>query len=878
MLFPLIAIFGTPAALTAGETNEKDQAAIADLRRQLEKPVSAEMLDMPMARALELLARRAGVKVMLLGRNDRDVFKQPVNMVLDGARAIDILDVLCEEANLFYEIRPNELRIASIRDQRARRVVFYNYDVSDLTSTVKDYPSPLGVFCLLHDPTESSIGGNAFMSSVDTAQITPASIADVIRARVRPDTWDPALGTSIEERSGRLIIMQTEDVHAMIRRLLAGFRSRAGRQVGVDAKVLAVNSVDLDKLLGEMKTRGVPTPAFDEQGLTAVEQWVANGTAERLYEGSTVIYHTQLGRLGDLRAKRMLTDLEVSGDTFDYLIRNVYDGTMICFRPTLSDDGTSVSMSVRAAHVKPVGEPESFTVVRGGGLPSSQSISSEQKKEGGGTMETTIQGSAAQPPRLVQLPTIVRSRVSQDMVFTANRYAALFAPMGGEKGSIPGREMLILMRCRPLIAKAPPMEPEKIDIAEMPAELKQRLTRKVNLTLIETPFQKAIEVFSAQAGIPVVLDRPALGDRLTAPVMLELKEAPASEALDLLLRAGTAAVIPHTSLLQVTSRQKVNAKRVSLRVFDIRDVTTSLDDYPGERVGDEEVSSAGGAGVSFVQPTLTPGLSAPDMAQLIRERLMPEQFADATTSIEEQAGKLVVVNTPEALARVEEILNDTRKNIQRPILLTTRWAIVNTADLKEIYGNDLPETVEPGDVPKLIALLTKPATRMIGASRLSCFNAQRVSSFGGAERSQIDDYDVSGDQNDPILRSKVSGLITEIEPRLMEGTGEQGFPSQFRLELRMVLSRTDMAPPALDPIPQGPDAQVDSRPGLAVRSGKIHMPTTDRRQVETTARVADGGAVLFRFTAPEWIDGEDAAAIKKGERAGIVIVQAEQPK
>jgi len=426
-----------------------------------------------------------------------------------------------------------------------------------------------------------------------------------------------------------------------------------------------------------------------------------------------------------------------------------------------------------------------------------------------------------------------------------------------------------------LIAKAPPIEPEKTDIAKMPVALQQRLAQKISLTLIETPFQKAVEVFADQASMPVILDRSALGTRLTAPVMLELKDAPADEALSLLLRAAKAAVIPRTSLLQITSRGKVKARRVTLRVFDIRDVTTTLTHYPGENVGDENDRTAGG--VTFVTPSTSPSLAAPDLAQIIRERLMPVQFSDSVTSIEEEGGNLVVVNTPEALARVEEILNTIRKNAQRPIITTARWVIVNESDLKEAFGADVPETIEPADMRKLSALLAKPRTKSIGTSRLTCFNAQRVSSFGGSERWQVIDYDVSGIQYDPIMRPRRSGMITDIAPLLMEGTGDQGFPLQFRLELRMVLAKSDTTR-VFDPIPAGPDAQVESRPGLAVRNGKIHTPATDRRQIETTVRITDGGAALFRVTAPEWVEGEDQAAIKKGERIGIAIVEMEQPK
>jgi hypothetical protein len=42
--------------------------------------------------------------------------------------------------------------------------------------------------------------------------------------------------------------------------------------------------------------------------------------------------------------------------------------------------------------------------------------------------------------------------------------------------------------------------------------------------------------------------------------------------------------------------------------------------------------------------------------------------------------------------------------------------------------------------------------------------------------------------------------------------------------------------------------------------------------------VPDGGAALFRLPVPPWLEGEDQESVKKGERIGIVLLQAQQQK
>ena len=878
-------------SLCAAELTEAERAAAAKLREQLEKPVSLEMVDIPMARALDLLARRAGVKFLLVGREDRAVFKESVNLTVDGARAVDLLDALCEQAGLHYEVRADEVRVSSLMDQRDRRVSFYAYAVEDLTRAVEDQPAPSRVLKPLGEPGREP---NPF-SRLAGSSVTCANLADSIRRHVRPESWDPTLGTSIEERSGKLIVMQTEEVHSLIRRLLAGFRSRVGRQVAVDARTYAVRSADLDRIWRELRGRGVTPPALDAQAFAELERLVQVGGAEARYAGSSVVYNRQIGWLGQLKSRRMLVGYDISGDLYDPDMDTICTGTVIALCPSLSDDASWVSLSVHAGQVEPAGEAAAFQVVRGGmqAVPlgtRKQTVTVRRAKKEGEAKdgETEVVTSSPAPdipfyPSLqLFLPALIRNRVSEDLLVPAGQWVGVSAPLGGKAGLEYGREFLVLLRCRPLVAAAPPMEPERKDPAEMPEFLRPRLQRKISLTLIETPFLRALDVFSAQSGIPLLLDRARFGDRLNQPVMLELKDVPADEALRLLLRAGGAGVIPYTSLLLVTRRERVNAKRTTLRVFDIRDMCGVREDYPGERCSEEYAGGAraggGAAGVQFVQPCDLTAMAAPDIAAVLKERLLREDFGDPWTSLEEHGGQLVVTNTPEALSRVERALVEFRQTARRPIGVTARWMVVDRADLAAAFGADPPAAFEPGDLPKVAALLAKPATRDLAAARLLSFNGQEVSSFGGVEQALVEDYDVSGLEYYPVVRSHLGGLLTQVRTLIVEGTGEPGFPTQLRLDVRLALLRPDPSPALVDPtLPPAKEAG-GARGPEPLLPGLIQSPETQKVVHACTVRVTNGGAVLLRFPAPSWIAGENAEAARRGDRVGIVVIQAEQTR
>ena len=882
---PICLLFASGAEMPA--PTEKDKAAIAEVRTQLEKHVSVEMLDITVASALDLLAKRAEVNLLLAGSDDAPAFQTHVTLCLDGARAIDILEVLCETSNLNYELRPGAVRVGSVPGEKARKAaIFGSYNVTDLTTNVADFPPPEDMFY----PGGKGKPHEQYAQPPDTTP-TLTNIADMIRNRVRPESWDATLGTSIEERGGILVVMQTEEIHALIRPLLTSFRSRNSRQVGIDVRSYDVKSIDVDGILHEMEARGVHRPNFDDAGIAAMEKLVHAGAAREIFNGSSVIYNAQLGLLHNLHEQRLLTEYEVSGDTFQPITRQIHTGTVLSATPFLSDDGTLITLCVRSANVDMIGTPENFVVQRGGMISSQGAGNSitvkhkktDPKKEEKDKKEaedvtneyeisSQSKGSVAPTfgPLQIQLPVLAHSRICQDLVLHAGKFAGVSAPLGGSEGFTPGREMLVLMRCRPLVAAEPQLEPEKTDVAELSLAIRAALAKKLTVNL-EIPFNRAIKAFSSQTKIPIVVDWHALENKADNPVTMDLKDARAEEALALILRSADATVIPYYSLLRVTSRSVANAKRVTLRIFDIRDLALSHADFPGElaEYPDERPVVTG---CVFGTP---PGryYGAADFAAIVKDKMLSSEFIDPQTSVEEQSGKLVVVNTPEGLKKFEQALGQLRKTVSRPIAITTRWAVVNIPDLKAAIGAELPSVLDQKGAEKVLELIAKTGSKDIFCSRMVGFNEQRVSAFGGIERSVVLGYQVSGSILEPKIGAVLGGVMTEVRPLIIPGAGGKDSPKQITIETHLRLSRADAVTGVFDPIASEKGKESTQTPTLPGAPGKVHTPASDSQEISTTVRITDGGAALFRLPAAPWL--EEKAV---GERTTIVLLQAEQQK
>ncbi|HEY3324640.1 MAG TPA: von Willebrand factor type A domain-containing protein [Planctomycetota bacterium] len=91
------------------------------------------------------------------------------------------------------------------------------------------------------------------------------------------------------------------------------------------------------------------------------------------------------------------------------------------------------------------------------------------------------------------------------------------------------------------------------------------------------------------------------------------------------------------------------ASVVELEIYDVRDLSSAITDFPGPRTG-------------LAANEKTAQQSGDEIGRILKERLKAD-FADPQSSIEEQNGKLVVMNRPEVQQRVREVLGEIRARV-----------------------------------------------------------------------------------------------------------------------------------------------------------------------------------------------------------------------
>jgi Flp pilus assembly secretin CpaC/tetratricopeptide (TPR) repeat protein len=419
-----------------GLRGRNEEAWKADIRKKLQRKVTFEFVDTPLEEAIAFLRSLSNVTMIVdpkvLAAGAPTINLRVTDMNLDLA-----LEWILRLADLEYAYRDNAIFISQPQNLQAA-VELRIYDVSDLIQTVQDFAGPELQLVTVGDTTAGpgGAGANPFIAAPTNAP-TLTNIADMIRNRVRPDSWDPALGTSIEERGGKLVVMQRPEVHALIDQLLSNFRSTQKMMINIESRFLTIREAYLEDIgvefqgldpnvllgdFGDIRRIGAPTgliqpripggdvsvppnlpfPGFTNGpddllggqfaqvgaivnhvigffsndpdtisgrdpsgavrngGLSAQVSVLNNAQVQAFVRAlamrentSTLVaprltvFNTQRAHMFVARQQSYVADYEISGDSYDPVIRQFLEGVVLDVKPIVSSDRRYVTLEMR---------------------------------------------------------------------------------------------------------------------------------------------------------------------------------------------------------------------------------------------------------------------------------------------------------------------------------------------------------------------------------------------------------------------------------------------------------------------------------------------------------------------------------------------------
>ncbi|MFH0938987.1 MAG: hypothetical protein V1899_06880 [Planctomycetota bacterium] len=208
----------------------------------------------------------------------------------------------------------------------AQKIELRFYDVSMLTYDIQDYPGP--------NISLQNVNSSLLQADIPTlgVKLTLTNVADMIRTRIRPETWDPKMGTSIEERGGLLMVMQTSKVHALIAQLLTNFHAFFKPQIVVSGLLIAASELPKETYLDATALAKALGP---------------QGAAGALASPRIICYNTQRVHVISGKEFNYIRDMDIDGLVYNPLVVTGLEGYVFDVRPTLSADRKVIQLDLQ---------------------------------------------------------------------------------------------------------------------------------------------------------------------------------------------------------------------------------------------------------------------------------------------------------------------------------------------------------------------------------------------------------------------------------------------------------------------------------------------------------------------------------------------------
>ncbi len=284
-----------------GMSSETEPEWMNDIRRKLEKKVNFEFVQAPLSAAINFLQQVSDVN-MIIDPAVKAGGEKPITLKMTQASLKLALDWILKLAGLDYELRDNAVFISTPNNLRPDTKMQI-YDIQDLILAIPDFPGPD------MDLQANQAGAlPVFQNQPAQAQNDEAAIVAMIKQRIRPDTWGPNQGTSIEPRNGKLVVVQRPEVHRMISSLLSDLRSTQKVLVVVEGRLLTIREGLFEDIGVDWGTADVSGSSFQHQSVgsyyrrgwrdtdstnptTQIVGWVINNNVNRSPDRTPVGNH-----------------------------------------------------------------------------------------------------------------------------------------------------------------------------------------------------------------------------------------------------------------------------------------------------------------------------------------------------------------------------------------------------------------------------------------------------------------------------------------------------------------------------------------------------------------------------------------------------------
>jgi general secretion pathway protein D len=230
------------------------------------------------------------------------------------------------------------------------------------------------------------------------------------------------------------------------------------------------------------------------------------------------------------------------------------------------------------------------------------------------------------------------------------------------------------------------IEQEPVEIQHIKRVLE---TRTVTLSFQETPLAQVISFLQDITGLNITID-PAIDAQVT--LTLRLRDIILKNALQLIMDQTGYMYVFRENVIFITGKSAVTGKGI-FEIYNVSDVLARIPQFQGPdlRVFDPETQGrpGGGGGISFDEREREAEgepFGPEELIELIKaatgDENWPEQEGFGT--IEHHRGQLIVVNTRDIHKKVQQVLENLRRNTGIFVVMEARFIDIISDFLEEI--------------------------------------------------------------------------------------------------------------------------------------------------------------------------------------------------
>ena len=260
----------------------------------------------PLPEVINFLADMSGLNIILSPKAEAD--EATVSLRVKDIPLGDVLKIILEQTQLAIVYEAESLIITKPEEARGEYYLEI-YTVGDLLSRIPDFPGDK--IRIRSDGGGggggAGAGGGGSFSFDDTEEsegsvLEPDKLKEIVEGAVG-EVWDePA---SVEVHRGQMIVNQTREIHAQIKRVLQNLRRNTGLFVQVEARFIALNDDFLRDIgvdfrgLGLSTAPNIPTPVFGQPQLLDL------GIPTSISGNRDIGFGRQIPAQGNARASRL---------------------------------------------------------------------------------------------------------------------------------------------------------------------------------------------------------------------------------------------------------------------------------------------------------------------------------------------------------------------------------------------------------------------------------------------------------------------------------------------------------------------------------------------------------------------------------------------